>query len=193
MSLKGTETAKNLMFAFANEAQAVLRYTYAASQAKKDGYVQMKNIFEETARNESEHAKRFYKFLREEFQLEKIPVEGDFPVVYGDTVQNLKGAIEGENAEAESLYPHFADVAEKEGFKDVARHFREIAEVEEAHRNRFQKLLSNIENDRVFKRDTEVLWKCNNCGYIHRGKTAPKKCPACDHPQSYFEVFVETY
>lgn len=194
MELKGSKTATNLMISFAGESQANMRYTYAASQAKKDGYVQIQNIFEETARNEKEHAKRFFKFLREAYDDEEaIEVKWDYPVVLGDTKANLLGAANGEHEEASDMYPKFADIAEEEGFKKIAYVWREIAEVEEAHEKRFRKLLDNIENDRVFKRDEEVLWKCNNCGYIHRGKSAPNKCPACDHPQEHFEIFVETY
>lgn len=194
MELKGSKTATNLMISFAGESQANMRYTYAASQAKKDGFVQIQNIFEETARNEKEHAKRFFKFLREAYEPEEaIEVKWDYPVVYADTAANLRGAMNGEHEEATSMYPKFADIAEEEGFKEIAYVWREIAEVEEAHETRFKKLLENVENGKVFEKDEEVRWKCNNCGYIHTGKTAPKKCPACAHPQEHFEVFVETY
>lgn len=193
-SLKGTKTAENLMISFAGESQANMRYTYAASQAKKDGYVQIKNIFEETARNEKEHAKRFYKFLREDYASEEvIRVEWDYPVVYSTTEENLQGAVNGEHEEASDMYPSFADVAEEEGFPEIAYVWREIAEVEEAHEARFQKLLDNVRNKTVFHRDEVVRWKCNNCGYIHEGTDAPDCCPACDHPQEHFELFVETY
>jgi rubrerythrin len=170
-----------------------MRYTYYASQAKKDGYVQIQNIFEETARNEKEHAKRFYKFLKEELEGESIEISGGFPVNFQDTKSNLKAAATGEHEEHSDVYPEFAKIAEEEGFKDIARVFNEIAEVEERHEKRFLKLLNNIENETVFKRDTVVEWKCNNCGYIHEGKSAPNRCPACDHPIDHFEVFVETY
>ncbi|NLV99557.1 MAG: rubrerythrin family protein [Clostridiaceae bacterium] len=194
MSLKGTKTANNLMISMAGEAQATFRYNLAAKQAKADGYVQIQNIFAETARNEVEHGKRFYKFLREDFEPdEAVNVNWDYPVTYANTVENLKSAINGEHGEANEMYPEFADVAEEEGFPEIAYVWREIAEVEEAHETRFRKLLANIENDRVFKRDEEVLWKCNNCGYIHKGKSAPNVCPACAHKQEYFELFVETY
>ena len=194
MSLKGTKTANNLMISMAGEAQATFRYNLAAKQAKADGYVQIQNIFAETARNEVEHGKRFYKFLREDFEPdEAVNVNWDYPVTYANTVENLKSAINGEHGEANEMYPEFADVAEEEGFPEIAYVWREIAEVEEAHEARFRKLLANIENDRVFKRDEEVLWKCNNCGYIHKGKSAPNVCPACAHKQEYFELFVETY
>ena len=194
MSLKGTKTANNLMISMAGEAQATFRYNLAAKQAKADGYVQIQNIFAETARNEVEHGKRFYKFLREDFEPdEAVNVNWDYPVTYANTVENLKSAINGEHGEAHDMYPGFADIAEEEGFPEIAYVWREIAEVEEAHETRFRKLLANIENDRVFKRDEEVLWKCNNCGYIHKGKSAPNVCPACAHKQEYFELFVETY
>lgn len=194
MSLKGTQTAKNLMISMAGEAQATFRYNIAAKQAKKEGYVQIRDIFEETARNEVEHGKRFYKFLREAYEPgEGINVDWDYPVTYADTVDNLQSAIDGEHEEAHKMYPEFADLAEKEGFPEIAYVWREIAEVEEAHEERFRKLLDNIKNDRVFKRDEEILWKCNNCGYIHKGKSAPDVCPACNHKQEYFEIFVETY
>ena len=194
MSLKGTKTANNLMISMAGEAQATFRYNLAAKQAKADGYVQIQNIFAETARNEVEHGKRFYKFLREDFEPdEAVNVNWDYPVTYANTVENLKRAINGEHGDANEMYPEFADVAEEEGFPEIAYVWREIAEVEEAHETRFRKLLANIENDRVFKRDEEVLWKCNNCGYIHKGKSAPEVCPACAHKQEYFELFVETY
>ncbi len=193
MELKGSKTAVNLMKGFAGECQAATRYGYYAKQAKTDGYVQIQNIFEETARNEVQHAKRFFKFLAKDLQGEKIEITSDFPVALAHTLENLKAAAAGENEEHTDLYPHFADVAEEEGFKDIAFVFREIAEVEEAHEKRFNKLIENIENDKVFKKDEVVLWKCNNCGYIHEGKEAPEKCPACDHPRAHFEVFKETY
>ena len=192
-SLKGTKTAENLMKSFAGESQARTRYTYYASEARKEGYVQIHNIFMETAENEKEHAKRFFKFLNEDLCGETVEINADYPVALGDTKTNLKAAAEGENEEWTELYPKFADIAEEEGFAEIAYVWREIAEVEERHEIRFKKLLENIENNKVFKKDEEVEWKCNNCGYIHRGKSAPEKCPACAHPQGFFEVFVETY
>ena len=192
-SLKGTKTAENLMKSFAGESQARTRYTYYASQAKKEGYVQISNIFAETAENEKEHAKRFFKFLNEDLCGETVDINADYPVALGDTKLNLKAAAEGENGEWTELYPKFADIAEEEGFSQIAYVWREIAEVEERHEIRFRKLLENIEDNKVFEKDEEVEWKCNNCGYIHKGKSAPEKCPACDHPKGYFEVFVETY
>ncbi|HHX70261.1 MAG: rubrerythrin family protein [Miniphocaeibacter sp.] len=193
MSLKGTKTAKNLMISFAGESQANMRYTYYASTAKKEGYVQISNIFEETARNEKEHAKRFFKFLNEDLKDETIQVDWNYPVELGTTAENLLAAANGEHEEFVEMYPGFADIAEEEGFKEIAYVWREIAEVEDRHERRFRKLLANIENDEVFKKEEVVEWKCNNCGYVHTGKTAPVKCPACDHPQAHFEVFKETY
>jgi rubrerythrin len=192
-NLKGTKTAENLMKSFAGESQARMRYDYYASQAKKEGYVQIANIFAETARNEKEHAKRFFKFLNEDLCEEVVMIKADYPVALGDTTLNLKAAAAGENEEHTLLYPSFADVAEEEGFNMIAKVFREIAEVEERHERRFLKLLNNIETDMVFKKEEEIEWKCDNCGYIHTGKSAPNKCPACDHAKDHFEVFKETY
>ncbi len=192
-NLKGTKTAENLMKSFAGESQARMRYDYYSSQAKKEGFVQISNIFEETARNEKEHAKRFFKFLNEDLCEEVVMIKADYPVALGDTKLNLKAAAAGENEEHTLLYPSFADVAEEEGFKMIAKVFREIAEVEERHERRFLKLLNNIETDMVFKKEEEIEWICDNCGYIHTGKSAPNKCPACDHAKDYFEVFKETY
>jgi rubrerythrin len=192
-SLKGTKTAENLMKAFAGESQARTRYTYYASQAKKEGYVQISNTFIETADNEKEHAKRFYKFLNESLNGETVEINASFPVALGDTKANLKAAAEGENEEWTDLYPEFAKVADEEGFPTVAAAFRSIAKVEARHEARYKKLLENIENDTVFKKDSSVLWKCLNCGYIHEGTSAPEICPACIHPKSYYEVFVENY
>lgn len=191
--LKGTKTAANLMASFAGESQANMRYTYYASQAKKDGYVQIQNIFEETARNEKEHAKRFYKFLKAELEGEGIEITATFPVNLSDTKANLKAAAAGEHEEHTELYPEFAKVAKTEGFDEIATVWLEIAEVEERHERRFRKLLKNIEEGMVFKKKDAVEWKCNNCGYIHEGQAAPDRCPACDHPVDHFEVFVETY
>lgn len=192
-TLKGTKTSKNLLKAFAGESQARNRYTYYASQAKKEGYVQIANIFIETADNEKEHAKRFFKFLKEDFKNEAIEITASYPVALEDTKFNLKAALEGENEEWTILYPQFAKEAREEGFEAVAVAFEKIAEVEKRHEERYKKLLSNIENNKVFEKDFSVLWKCNNCGYIFEGKNAPVACPACAHPQSYFEVFTENY
>lgn len=193
MELKGSKTAVNLMKSFAGESQAAMRYFYYASEAKKEGYVQISNIFTETALNEQQHAKRFYKFLKAEMLGETIDIDGTFPVALADTKANLAAAAAGENEEHTEMYPAFAKVAEEEGFALIGKVFREVAEVEERHEIRFNKLLANIENNRVFQRDEVVEWKCNNCGYVHTGKSAPNICPACDHPQAHFEIFVETY
>ncbi|SDZ10625.1 Rubrerythrin [Proteiniborus ethanoligenes] len=192
-SLKGTKTAENLMKAFAGESQARNRYTYYASVAKKEGYVQISNLFLETADNEKEHAKRFFKFLKESLEGEMVEINASYPVGLSDTKANLLSAANGENEEWTELYPHFANVAEEEGFPAVAVAFRKIAEVEKHHEARYRKLLDNIEKDQVFKKDTVKQWKCNNCGYIHTGEEAPDMCPACIHPKDHFEVFVEAY
>ncbi len=192
-SLKGTKTAENLMKAFAGESQARTRYTYYSSTAKKEGYVQIANLFTETADNEKEHAKRFFKFLLEDLQGEMVNINADYPVAWGDTKANLLAAANGENEEWAELYPHFADVADQEGFPVVAVVFRKIAEVEKHHEARYRKLYNNLVEGNVFKKPAAVQWKCNNCGYIHEGDHAPESCPACAHPQGHFEVFVETY
>lgn len=195
-ALKGTRTAENLLKAFAGESQARNRYTYYASIADKEGYKQIKNIFIETADNEKEHAKRFYKFLLAGFEGElptSIQITADYPVAQGTTLDNLKAAASGENEEWTDLYPAFAKVADEEGFPEIAAAWRMISLAEKRHEIRFEKLAQNIANDQVFKKDQKVQWKCTNCGYIHEGPEAPDKCPACVHPQSYFEVFVETY
>ncbi len=193
MSLKGTKTAENLMKSFINECQARTRYDYYASQAKKDGYVQIQNIFAETAKNEKEHAKRFYKFLRDELEGEEMEITNTYPINFTDTLSNLKAAAAGEHEEQSCLYPKFADIAAEEGFIEIANVFSRIAEVEERHEIRFKKLIENIEQGKVFKRDEVKEWKCNNCGYIHTGTEAPDVCPACDHPIDHFEIFKETY
>jgi len=195
-SLKGTQTAVNLMRSFAGESQARMRYTYYASIADKEGYKQIKNIFIETADNEKEHAKRFYKFLLAGFEGEipqNVDIQAGYPVAMGNTLENLKYAAHGENEEWTKLYPEFADIAEKEGFPEIAAVYRYIASAEEKHEIRFNKLAQNIENGTVFNKDGKVYWKCLNCGYIHEGDAAPQVCPSCAHPQGYFELFVETY
>lgn len=191
MTLKGTKTAQNLITSFVGESQANMRYTLAAKVAKDEGYVQISRIFEETAMNEREHAARFFKFLREEYKLEDIELNENYtkwPVVWHDTVTNLQGAINGEAEEADDMYPSFADVADEEGFPEIARAFRNIAKVEDAHKERYEKLKYNIENDQVFKRDEKVLWMCGNCGFLIEAYEAPKICPACAHGQEYFEL-----
>ncbi|WP_288328332.1 rubrerythrin, partial [uncultured Clostridium sp.] len=190
-SLKGSKTAENLMKSFAGECQARTRYTYYSSVAKKEGYVQISNIFMETAENEKEHAKRFYKFLKNDYSGEQIEITAGYPVaLYDDTLKNLKAAASGENEEWTDLYPTFAKIADEEGYPEIAAVYRQIAKVENHHEIRYNKLAKNIEEDKVFKKDETVLWKCNNCGYIYEGAEAPMACPACAHPQSYFEVFV---
>lgn len=193
-SLKGSKTAENLMKSFAGECQARTRYTYYSSVAKKEGYVQISNIFMEAAENEKEHAKRFYKFLKNDYSGEQIEITAGYPVaLYDDTLKNLKAAASGENEEWTDLYPTFAKIADEEGYPEIAAVYRQIAKVENRHEIRYNKLAKNIEEDKVFKKDETVLWKCNNCGYIYEGAEAPMACPACAHPQSYFEVFVENY
>jgi rubrerythrin len=189
-SIKGTRTEQNLLKAFAGESQARNRYVYFASVAKKEGFEQIRALFEETANNEQEHAKVFFKHL------EGGPVE--ITAMYpggkiGTTAENLLAAAEGEKEEWSVLYPDFAGIAEEEGFNAVAYSFREIAEVEEWHERRYRKLLENVENGRVFSREAVVRWKCRNCGYVHEGADAPALCPACKHPQSYYELFTEAY
>ncbi|MDX9871130.1 MAG: rubrerythrin family protein [Clostridia bacterium] len=195
-SLKGTKTAENLMKAFAGESQARMRYTFFAAAAEKEGYKQIKDIFIETAENERAHAWRFYKFLLGGLQGELpavIEIKDCFPVAYGTTEENLRHAAGGENEEWSSHYPAFADIAEEEGFSEIALAFRRVADAEKRHETRFLKLAENIQKNRVFTKGSLILWKCGNCGYIHEGAEAPEECPACAHPQSYFEVFVETY
>jgi len=195
-SLKGTKTLENLMKAFAGESQARNRYTYFAGIAKKEGYKQIEAIFLETAENEKEHAKRFYKHITDKLGLEEpIPVEitADYPVSLGSTYQNLKAAAAGENEEHSDLYPTFAKVAEEEGFPEIAHQFKKIAEVEVAHEKRYLKLAENVDNGKVFKKEKKTLWKCRNCGYIHEGDEAPEMCPACAHPVDHFELLAENY
>jgi len=189
-SLKGTKTEKNLLASFAGESQARMRYIYFASKAKKEGYEQISAIFSETADNEKEHAEIFFKYL----EGGDVEIKATYPAgVIGATEENLLAAAEGEKMEWGTLYPDFADVAKKEGFAEVATSFREIAEVESYHERRYRKLLDNVKNKRVFKRDKVVKWKCRNCGYVYEGTEAPKVCPACKHPRSYYELWVENY
>ena len=191
--LKGSKTAENLMKAFAGESQARTRYTYYSSIAKKEGFVQISNIFAETAENEKEHAKRFYKFLVACLNEEMVSINAAYPVAMGDTKLNLLAAAAGENEEWSELYPQFADVADAEGYPEVAAVFRKISEVEKRHEARYRKLAANIEAGLVFKRPENHEWKCNSCGYIHTGPNAPDMCPACAHPKDHFEIFVENY
>ncbi|RHS93994.1 rubrerythrin [Erysipelatoclostridium sp. AM42-17] len=188
MSLKGTKTAQNLMHAFAGESQARNRYTYYASIAKKEGFVQIQNIFLETANQEKEHAKRLMKIMNKELAGETIYTDGQFPVLMSTTAENLKAAAQGENEEYTSMYPGFAKTAREEGFEDIAVILENIAVAEKFHEARYLKLLETLNNQTTFKRETSVLWKCNNCGFIYEGLEAPERCPACDHPQAHFEV-----
>ncbi len=189
-SVKGTETEKNLLKAFAGESQARTRYTFFASVAKKEGYEQISQIFLETAENEKEHAKRFFSYLEGGM----VEIEAAYPAgVIGNTLENLKAAADGENEEHTKLYPMFADVAEKEGFKEIATLFRMVAKVEVEHEKRYRKLAQNIEKEEVFKRTTPVRWKCLNCGYVHEGTEPPEKCPSCLHPKAYFAIKEENY
>ena len=188
--LKGTRTEKNLLTAFSGESQARNRYSYFASQAKKDGYEQISFIFEETANQEKEHAKRLFKFL----EGGEVEIGASFPAgVIGSTLENLKASAAGEKYEHSEMYPEFAKIADEESFKDIAAVFRNIAVAEKQHERRYNALSANIEAGRVFKRDKEVVWRCRNCGYIHRGKEAPEECPACAHPQAHFELLGENY
>lgn len=187
-TLKGTQTALNLLHAFAGESQARNRYTYYTSIAKKEGYVQISKIFEETANQEKEHAKRLMKLLNTELKGEALPVEGNFPIMLGTTAECLKAAAEGENEEWTDMYPSFAKTAEEEGFNEIATILRSIAVAEKFHEERYLKLLEDLNNGTVFKKEETATWKCNNCGFIYEGVEAPERCPACDHPQAHFEV-----
>jgi rubrerythrin len=189
-NIKGTQTEKNLLKAFAGESQARNRYTYFASAAKKEGYEQISAFFLETAENEKEHAKLFFKFL----QGGDLEITASYPAgKIGTTKENLKAAAEGEKMEWGSIYPDFEKIAQKEGFPEIAKTFKEIGEVEEHHESRYRALLKNIDTGKVFKKDKPVKWICRNCGYVHEGKEAPNSCPACHHPQSYYEVLAENY
>ncbi|GHU98421.1 rubrerythrin [Bacteroidia bacterium] len=183
-SLKGTQTEKNLLVAFAGESQARNRYTYFASVAKKEGYEQISAIFTETADQEKEHAKRLFKYL----EGGAVEITWSYPAgTISTTLDNLKEAAAGEYEEWSDMYPKFAEVAEKEGFPEVARTMRNIAKAEKGHEDRYKKLMGHIEKNNVFSREEPIEWQCRNCGYIHTGKEAPEECPACEHPQAYFE------
>ena len=189
-SLKGTKTEQNLLKSFAGESQARNRYTYFASVAKKEGYEQISGFFTETADNEKEHAKKFFKFL----EGEEIEITATFPAgKIGTTVQNLQASANGENEEWTKLYPEFAKVAKEEGFQEIADTFEYIAIAEKAHEKRYRKLLENIKYEKVFKKDGKVMWKCRNCGYVYESIEALDKCPACAHPKAYQELFIENY
>ncbi len=188
--LKGTKTEQNLLKAFAGESQARNRYTYFSSQARKEGYVQISNIFEETANQEREHAKRFFKFLKGG----DVEITATFPAgVIGTTAENLKAAACGENEEWSTLYPAFAATAREEGFPAIGQLFDAVSVAEKQHEKRYLDLLANVEKGTVFRKDSEVVWKCQNCGYIHSGTTAPESCPACAHPQAHFELLAENW
>lgn len=189
-SLKGTKTEKNILTAFAGESQARNRYTYFASQAKKEGYVQISDIFTETSDQEKEHAKRLFKFL----EGGEVEISAGFPAgVIGDTIDNLKSAASGENYEHITMYPEFAKIAEEEGFSEIAAVMRAIAVAEKQHEKRYLALAKNIEEGKVFKKEKPVVWRCRNCGYIHVGTEPPEKCPACAHPKAYFELLSDNY
>ncbi len=190
MELKGSQTEKNLLAAFAGESQARNRYSYFASQAKKEGYEQIAAIFEETANQEKEHAKREFKFLKGG----EVEVTAAFPAgVIGNTMENLKAAAAGEHYETTQMYPEFAEVAEKEGFSDIANVFRNIAVAEKRHEERYLALAKNIADGVVFKREKPVRWVCRNCGYVHEGTEPPTVCPACAHPKAHFELEATNY
>lgn len=189
-SLKGSKTEKNLLAAFAGESQARNRYTYFAGQAKKDGFVQIADIFEETANQEKEHAKRFFKFL----EGGDVEIQAAFPAgVIGSTAENLRAAAAGEHHEWESMYPEFAAIAREEGFDAIAQVFDAVSVAEKQHENRYLGLLANVEAGTVFKKKEKVVWRCRNCGYLHEGDEAPNKCPACAHAQAHFELLAENW
>ena len=190
MNLKGSKTEKNLLAAFSGESQARNRYTYFASQAKKEGYEQIAAIFEETANQEKEHAKREFKFL----QGGEVEITAAFPAgVIGTTIENLKAAAAGEHYENTQMYPGFAKTAEKEGFTEIAAVFRKIAVAEKRHEDRYIALAKNIEQGKVFKREKKVRWVCRNCGYVHEGTEPPETCPSCAHPRAHFELEATNY
>ena len=190
MSIKGTKTEQNLLKSFAGESQARNRYTFFASKARKDGFDQIAAFFEETAAQEKEHAKLFFKFLEGGM----AEITASFPAgVIGSTADNLLAAADGEHEEWDLLYPEFANIAEEEGFEEIAKAFRLVATVEKRHEERYRKLLQNIENDEVFKRSDKAIWACRNCGFIHYGENAPDVCPCCHHPQSYFELIADNF
>ncbi len=189
-SIKGTKTEQNLLKAFAGESQARNRYTYFASKAKKEGYVQISAVFEETANQEKEHAERFFSFL----EGGELEITAGFPAgVVGGTLENLKAAADGENCEHTDIYPGFARIAREEGFEAIAMVFEAISVAEKQHEKRYRDLAANLDAGKVFKKDSSVVWRCRNCGYLHEGDEAPQMCPACAHPQAYFELLGENY
>ncbi len=190
MSIKGTKTEQNLLKAFAGESQAKNRYTFFAKEAKKEGYEQIAAIFMETAIQEEQHAKQFFRYLEGGM----VEITAMYPAgIIGTTQENLKAAAEGENEEWTDLYPEFARIAEEEGFPKVAATFKNVAKVEKMHEDRYLKLLKNIEENKVFEREEGTTWYCRNCGYVHVGKSALEKCPACQHPKAYFEIQAKNY
>lgn len=194
MEFKNSRTAENLLKSFAGESQARMRYTYYSSAAKKEGFLQIADIFTETAENEKEHAKLFMKKLIEHGMNENvIEITAGYPVAYSDTLKNLEYAAGGENEEWTEIYPEFAKIAEEEGFDDVAKTFKLIALVEKRHEERYKKLLENVKDHKVFKKEGKVFWICKNCGHIVESIEAPEICPVCNHPQSYFEIWNENY
>ena len=189
-SVKGTVTEQNLLKSFAGESQARTRYTYFAAAARKEGYVQIADIFEETANQEKEHAKRFFKFLEGGM----LEITATFPAgVIGNTAENLKGAADGEHEEHADLYPAFARIAQEEGFPEIAAVWTAISVAEKQHEKRYRDLLANIEQGKVFQREQVVVWRCRNCGYLHSNKSAPELCPACAHPKAHFELLGENW
>jgi rubrerythrin len=189
-ALKGTRTEKNLLASFAGESQARMRYTYFASKARKEGYVQISDIFEETANQEKEHAKRFFNFL----EGGELEITGAFPAgVVGTTLENLKGAADGEHHECSEMYPGFAKIARQEGFEEIAKVWDAVSVAERQHEKRYRDLANNIAAGRVFARSQPETWRCRNCGYVHQGNEAPETCPACAHPQAHFELLAENW
>jgi len=188
--LKGSRTERNILTAFAGESQARNRYTYFASGARKDGFIQISSIFEETANQEKEHAQRLFKLL----EGGEVEIQAAFPAgVIGTTAENLRAAAAGEHYEWERMYPSFANIAREEGFEEIAAIFEAIAVAEKQHEKRYLRLLANVEAGTVFKKEKVVVWRCRNCGYLHVGTEAPEKCPACAHPQGHFEVLAENW
>lgn len=190
MSIKGTKTEKNLLKSFAGESQAKNRYTFFAKEAKKEGYEQIAGIFAETAYQEEQHAKVFFRYLEGGM----VEITASYPAgVIGTTIENLRASADGENEEWTELYPEFARIAEEEGFPEIATSYKMIAKVEKEHELRYRKLVENMEKSQVFEKEEEVFWYCRNCGYVHFGKKAMEKCPACKHPKAYFEIHPKNY
>ena len=193
MELKGSRTEKNLLTAFAGESQARNRYTYFANKARKEGYVQIANIFEETANQEKEHAKRLFEHIQELKPEAEIVIETTAPTAYGTTIENIKAAIAGEHFEHSEMYPEFAAKAEEEGLDKIALRLKAIGQAEVHHEERYKKLLEQLEKGTIFKKDQEVEWVCRECGYVHKGTEPPEECPSCDHSKSFYQVKCEEY